>query len=509
MATIGPFGWVGGYNNAALTYELGKDQLCDGQDAQVIYGTLQKRGGSAYINSSALNSGAQVTGLYDWLSTSGTRYQLIVCGNAIYKTTSLGDTPSAITGSATITAGNLHTFASLNNIVGIFGGTDTPLQWTGSGNVGSLAGSPPTGNIAVTANYFMFIAGNATYPSRVYWSNAADPGTWTSSNYIDFRPGDGDTVTALADFNQNLIIFKRRSLGILYTQSNTIAGAVTLAPLTQIPCYVGAAGPLCWDHMPDGSIVYLGSNGHVYLFNGATPTDISDQAYPYTNIQPLFDAVSIAQLPNACVQVYPIKHQIWISVAINASTTNNVIYVYDYLNECWQPPFTNINASVMEAVVDTRSTPSHSVVMCTGNYAGYMVEQDKGTTNIEASGGNIDGYGSVCVVLGPDQTDFEPKSIIVPYEGQSVATLTNINYGINGYRTTGNTFQVQMQQAGGQLDSTFIMDTSTLAGDALQRQVIPLQNPGRVYSITVQIRNQNASQPFTVHPIYVSEEVAT
>lgn len=512
MATIGPFGFVQGYNNAALAYELGKDQLADGQDVQVIYGTLQKRGGSANINSSALNSGAVVTGLYDWLN-SGTRFLLIVCGNKIYKTSALGSSPSDITGSATITAGqdNQHTFSSLNNIVVICGGStpDTPLQWTGSGNVSSLSGSPPSGNLTVTANNFVFISGVAANPSRVYWSNVGDPQTWSAGNNIDFRPGDGDTVTAIADLNQNLVIFKRRSLGILFTQTNTVSGAVTLAPLTQFPSNVGCAGSQAWDHLPDGRIVFLGSNAHVYIFDGGTLTDISDRPYPEGAIQPLFDSLQPARIPHAAVQVYPTKHQVWISIAVGTSTTNNYVYVYDYINEVWQPPFSNINANVLESVIDTRSTPSHTVVICTGTYAGFVTEQDKGTTNVEVSDTHIDGYGTLSIALGPDQTDFEPKSIIVPYEAQSVYSLTNINFGFNGYTSTGNTYQVQMQQSGGKLDSTFIMDTSILSGDSLQRAVIPISNSGRVFTIQVQVRNQNASQPFTVHPIYISEEVVT
>ncbi len=513
MATIGPFGYVGGLNANALAYELGKDQLSDGQDSQFVYGTLQKRKGSANINTSALNSSAAVTGLFDWLANAGTRYLLIVCGNKIYQTAALGNTPTDITGSATITAGanNQHTFASLNNIVVICGGAtpDTPLQWTGSGNVGTLSGTPPVGNLCVTANNFVFISGVTATPSRVFWSSVSDPQTWPSASFIDFRQGDGDSITALADLNQNLIISKRRSIGLLYTQSLSISGTVTLGPLNQAVNGVGIAGSQCWDHLPDGRIVFLGSNAHVYIFDGSLLMDISDRPYPKTSFQANFDSLNINRIGNACVQTYSTRHQVWFSVSTGSNSTNNQVYVYDYFYDTWMPPFTNINANVLRSVVDTRSTPSHPIVICTGTYGGFVTEQDTGNTNVESNGNFIDGYGTVSIILGDDQTDFEPKSIIVPYEAQTTAGLLSINYGFNGFTETGQTQQVNMQATGAQLDVNFILDQSKLFGSLIQRTVIAITSPARTFSIQVSLRNQNGNQPFVVHPIFISDEVPT
>src|SRR5207237_8676243 len=105
----------------------------------------------------------------------------------------------------------------------IVGGTtpDTPLQWTGAGNVASLSGTPPIGNLVTVVNNFMFISGVAANPSTVYWSNASDPQTWKAANKIDFSFSDGDIVQAIAPLGFNLVIFKRRSTGILYTQTTT------------------------------------------------------------------------------------------------------------------------------------------------------------------------------------------------------------------------------------------------------------------------------------------------
>src|SRR6267143_3993147 len=173
MSVIGPFGFIGGWNTKASTFTLPKDQMSDAQDVQIVYCDLMKRKGSKVINSSAISGTPAIHGLADWQTAAGQRSLVVTAGTKVFKTNDLGSTLTDITGAATVTAGanNQHTFSSLNNILAICGGTtpDTPLQWSGTGNVVSLAGSPPTGNLTCTANNFMFISGVAATPSRVFW----------------------------------------------------------------------------------------------------------------------------------------------------------------------------------------------------------------------------------------------------------------------------------------------------------------------------------------------------
>jgi len=512
MATIGPIGFKGGLNTKASAYSLPQDQLSDAQNVQVVYNDLQKIGGSAKINSSALNSGATVIGLADWQTNAQSRYCLIIAGNKIYQTQNLGATPSDITGAATIVAGNnnQHSFASLNNILAILGGTtpDTPLKWTGAGNVASLGGSPPAGNVVVTANNFMFISGVAANPSRVYWSNVSDPETWGASNFVDFRASDGDIVTAIAPLNYNLVIFKRRSTGILYTQTTTVSGSTTLAPLTQVNTYCGCAGTQCWDALPDGRLVVLGWDAHLRIFDGTNFEDISDPPPPASNIQPNFDALNITRIPYSVVRVYPIRKQIWVSVTTGTNTTNDSIYIYDYELKAWQSRIPDRAANVMAASIDSRSSPSHPIVILTGSYGGFVYEHDTGTTNAENSDGHIDGYGTLSILLGSQSRDFNPKSLKVPIEAQTSGQL-QVGWGFNGLTDINNTTTVMESQGGALLDSTFFLDVSTLAGSATLIKKVPINNFGQSDTMQIQFRNQLGSQPFTVHPFFVSEEVLT
>lgn len=511
MKPLGPLGFKGGWNTKESAWTFPKDSMSDAQNINLVHMDIMKRQGNATLNSSALASGAAVHGLFDWLINSGTRYLLVTAGTKVYNSAALSTTFTDITGAATVTSGqnNLHTFSSLNNIVAICGGTtpDTPLQWTGTGNVSSLAGSPPTAALTCTANNFMFLSGIAANPSRVYWSNVSDPGTWGASNFIDFRNSDGDSVTSIIELNQNLLIFKRRSIGLLFTQSNTVSGSTTLAPLTEVIVGIGCPGSQCTENLPDGSAIFLGTNAHVYLVQGGTSViDISDPKEG-SNIQPTLDAMNISRLPFAVMKFYPTRNQVWLSISSTGVTTNDTVLVYDTQVGVWVSKFTNINANVLEPTIDTRATPQHPVLMVTGDYGGMVYEQDRGTTDASGIAGAIDGWGTISVRYAVDETDYTPRSIAVPFEAQTTGTL-QVGYGFNGLSTVNTLVNVSQIQPGDVLDSTFIMDTSTLAGPASLRKIIPVNSNGREYSIQIQTRNFDTNlSGMTVHPLFLSDEV--
>lgn len=511
MKPLGPLGFKGGWNTKESSWTFPKDSMSDAQNINLVHMDIAKRQGNAILNSSALASAAAAHGLFDWLANAGTRYLIVTAGTKIYNSAALSTTFSDITGAATITTGqnNQHTFSSLNNIVAICGGTtpDTPLQWTGTGNVSSLAGSPPAANLTCVANNFMFLSGVSANPSRVYWSNVSDPGTWGGSNFIDFRFADGDSVTAIIELNQNLLIFKRRSIGLLFTQSNTVSGSVTLAPLTEVIVGIGCPGGQCVENLPDGSVVFLGTNAHVYLIQGGTSViDISDPKEG-SNIQPTLDSMNIARLQYAVVKFYPTRNQVWISISSSGSSTNDKVLIYDTQVGVWVSPFININANVLEPTIDTRTTPQHPVLMVTGDYGGMVYEQDRGTTDASGVGGAVDGWGTICVSYAVDETEYIPRSIAIPFEAQTTGTL-QVGYGFNGLNTVNTLVNVSQVQSGDLLDSTFIMDTSTVVGPATLRKIIPVSSNGREYSIQIQVRNFDTNlSGMTVHPLFLSDEV--
>jgi hypothetical protein len=508
----GPYGFKGGLHTKAGAFTLPPDCMSAAQNVYVYGDKLYKLAGSAFINTLALNSSAPITGLCDWQAVNQNRYLVIVAGSKIYSDLNLGVTPSDITGAATITAtaNSQHTFASLNNILAICGGTtpDTPLQWTGTGNVSALAGTPTVGNLVTVCNNIMFISGNAANPSGFWWSNPSDPGTWPAPNNLNFRASDGDIITAIAPMGLYLIIFKRRSTGSLYTQTTTTSSGSSLGPLSTINTAIGCAGSQAWDVMPTGQLVVFGIDGHLRIFDGTTYTDISDPPMPFSNIQPTLDACNIPRFPFACVRVYPMLNQVWLAISTAGMATNDSIFIYDYVQMIWMCQVPDRAANVMVASLDSRGTPKHPIVLLSGSYGGFVYEHDTGSTNAQNTDGHIDGYGTCSIQLGVESSDYEQVSVRVAQEGQSIGLL-QVGYGFNDLTNIQTTVMVNSLITGGVLDTTFMLDVSVLGGSTILIGEIRTPSNGRIFTSQVQFRNPFGSQPFIVHPFWISSEVIT
>lgn len=87
---------------------------------------------------------------------------------------------------------------------------DAPRTMTSTGTVANLGGTPPQFSFMVKHQNRVFAAGVATTPSRLYYSESLDPGTWTGggAGSLDIDPGDGDRITGLASHKNELIVFK-------------------------------------------------------------------------------------------------------------------------------------------------------------------------------------------------------------------------------------------------------------------------------------------------------------
>jgi hypothetical protein len=261
------------------------------------------------------------------------------------------------------------------------------------------------------------------------------------------------------------------------------------------------------DKIPDGRLVFLGTDANVYFFDGATLDNISDPKSPKSSIQPTLDAVNVSRLKYAVVKYYPTKKEVWVSVAEGSSTSNNAIYVYSLTSGCWESKFTGISANYMGTIIDSRATPSHPFVMLTGNYGGIVYEQDRGNTNAEDPTGVIDGYGTVSLLGQPTSTDFIFKSGLFPILSNGNTSI-ELNYGTNGYTEIQSTVLLP-QFAGGDVLDSFILDTSFLSSARTLMIRPPMVSSGRVSSVQIQLRNRQAGQDFTVSPFYLSDEVIT
>lgn len=158
------------------------------------------------------NSGG-VNGTTQIMAVTGTTLYYLAAGTWTSKRTSL-------------TAGSKARFTTFLNFAWMVNGTEATEVWTGNtadnfSNGGNASGAP-TGTYIENFITRVWIAGNSTYPDRLYYSSVPSAAStpvvsWstdpvTGTQWIDISPQDGDTITGLQRFRQWLIIFKTNHL---------------------------------------------------------------------------------------------------------------------------------------------------------------------------------------------------------------------------------------------------------------------------------------------------------
>lgn len=182
-------------------------------------GTATLRKGSTALGTGLGNS--NVLGLHYFVDNqnAGANTQLIAVNGTQAWYLSAGVWTNVRSG---LTLASKARFTTFLNYAWMVNGTEATAIWDGVPSDGFVltgnASGAPTGKFIENFITRVWIAGNATYPDRLYYSSvpsaAATPVvTWSTNpvsgtQWIDVSPQDGDTITGLQRFRQWLLIFK-------------------------------------------------------------------------------------------------------------------------------------------------------------------------------------------------------------------------------------------------------------------------------------------------------------
>lgn len=124
-------------------------------------------------------------------------------------------------------------FSTYLNYTFMVNGTDPTAVWDGTASGFITTGnalSAPTGKYVENYRSRMWIAGNTTYPSRLYYSSvpsavATPVITWdtnvTTGQWIDISPSDGESITALHRSKSAMLVFKQNHIYKVYSITQT------------------------------------------------------------------------------------------------------------------------------------------------------------------------------------------------------------------------------------------------------------------------------------------------
>lgn len=461
MATIGPFDFHGGYfpGTSYMTVPQGMGYATEMRGCRFTSGYVTPRYGAPVVNDAQLGVGKSVIGLTTWKDATNSKEALVSVGNSkIY----IGDLSSFVplgistitmtdrTGAVTINSSDSqrYQFAALNNILVGVGGSalgSVPFKVTAyNANAANLGGTPPNGDAVITVNNFMFIGrqlGAAGTWSRVSWSNVVDPETWTAGNFVDFNKSDGEQVMALGSIGTDLYIFKQSSIGRLSTYSQVISGSATIGPLETVIRGIGACGPLCVDNLPNGNLIFLGSDGHLYEFDGSTIVDRSRRPYPGPNVYDSNENFSlnglvIGQLSALnIVKVWRGINEVWVGFDSNASGSSDVwnAFVYDFEQQIWQghvPKIFPKSFATQQIFNQTAAVYESSWTLFHGNANGYIYAHGNVTKAFpQDENGNFDEMRvDTMIQVAKDFPEFVPRSVCFELTGPNSGAVQGTLY---------------------------------------------------------------------------------
>ena len=141
-------------------------------------------------------------------------------------------------------------------------------------------GTPPVAKFGILHKDRIFLAGNSTYKSRVYYSDISSlvsyPDVYPANNYIDIAPDDGDEIMGLAiDPTGSLCVFKKNTVRKIFTDGDPVNWSVS-EPYD----FHGAISSQSITQTPHGIIYFArkGENGReLRKFTGTTASPISEK----------------------------------------------------------------------------------------------------------------------------------------------------------------------------------------------------------------------------------------
>jgi hypothetical protein len=386
-------------------------------------GQLLKRHGYDLNNVTSFMAVSTVTGGGYHQSTTGTSFLAVVSGTNVFTTgNTFGGTYTNVVGTITLTGSinNLAQLTSFNDWAVICNDLDAPIQI----NASTAYRIPNISTGAKTCESFnsYLIVGNlseggATFGSRIRWSDIGALNTWPANNYIDVEPSDGDSIVSIKRYQNNVYVFKKRSIYELIITGGAGAEAFIVRPIAR---GIGAWAKNSVKAIDNRGIVFLGQNG-VYMFDGSNFDFISDP------IQRKIDGLNRSRYQYAVAEVYPPKNQYWLSVSNGVDIQNKTILVYDYIQQAWTV-YAGIRANALMAAEDNNG----NVVLFSGDYSGHVYKQDTGTmdepdgvsTAISAY------YASANLSFGSPEIDKTFKYLYIFSKATTEATI-NVDIAIN------------------------------------------------------------------------------
>lgn len=454
------------------------------RDAQnTVYefdGGVHKAPGTSKLNTSQLEGGAPVRGMYDYwrqgTSDSAVQKRIIHVGTKVKYDQADGTFIDIFTGMSSASIPHYSTFDDLC-IIGSSVPADLPRSFDGT-TAQYLAGTPPNFSFSVSHRNYQWAAGVFSNPSRLYYSVPLNPEDWasTGSGAIDIDPNDGDMITGIVSHKGDLWVFKGPNKGSIHRISGTDATTFAKTPFVQgLPCP--------WIHSIfrfGDDIGFVTSNGSVHSLKATAAYGDYNQAFlSYPINKYLQESLNNNRARYFVAATDPNRGYVWIGITPSGQTTNTRYLIMDYRflsqNEPY-PRWSYWDSRAFACIHLVRDVQRPRLMA--GGYDGYVYKLDQ--LNRTDSGSAIN-----MRVETPSMTYGEEwllknlanAGVSLNAWNDNIVNLQWILDGVQSYTTT------VTQGATGDLFDSGIFDTAVFGGQAFLPRFFGIENGGDFRSI--------------------------
>ena len=478
----------------------------------IIYeldGGTHKVPGSVKLNSTVLESGAVIKGLFDyWISGTGgssTQKRIVHVGTKIKKDDADGSFSDIKTG---LESGKVPSYAVLEDllVMATDSTTDVPQSWDGSTEQ-DLAGSPPNFSFCEEHKNRMWASGNAAKPSRLYYSTLLDAADWTGagSGFLDISPSDGDRVTGIRSHKDELWIFKGPYKGSIHRVAGSApTGGDPFRRKTFVQG-VGAVGHNTIFTFRD-DLGFMWSDGTVHsLKTTASFGDFDEASLSRPILNYIRDHVNKSQLNHAWAADWSDMGIVIFAIPVDSSTNNNLILMMDYrFDPVRWANWPAYAGGALATVVDATANNKRLVYM--GGNDGFVSKLGQSDRSILAT------TAIASTVTAPFLNYGAPILMKTPSVVSIGMAPKNNGNVIFGWQRDDEAQQTQnISQGGGAVLGTattnqFTLGTSTLAGSRHVERFAELEEGGEFRAIQLQWKNSTTNEDVEIHSISLAIE---
>ena len=361
-------------------------------DAENVFyeldGGPHKIGGTTKLNSSVLESGAEIMGLSDFwrmgTGGSGTQRRVVHVGTKVKADAADGSFSDIGTG---FEEDKVPCYTTFNDklIISSDSTVDVPQSYDGT-TMAALAGSPPNFAFSAAHKNRVWASGNALLPSRLYYSALLNQADWAgaTSGSIDIDPDDGDRITAIISHKNDLWVFK----GPYYGSIHRITGSAPTGSdaFARIPFIrgIGAVNHNSLFRFRD-DVGFMWSDASIHSLNAtASYGDFNEVSLSRPIHKYLREHANFARLNRCWAATHVQRSIVLITIPVDANTFCNQVLMMDYSGQ--QPRWAQwpaYNANCVALVTD--ATDNNRPKLYIGGRDGYVRRTDVANRSIDAA----------------------------------------------------------------------------------------------------------------------------